>query len=64
MEKTRLEYNRKIIAKLSELIEQYPNFRFVQLLYACGIIDGSDRFYDESLVSYKKLDNINLKKDK
>ena len=55
---TRLEYNREIINKLSELIEKYPDCRFGQLLINVEIVKGTtdnngqffvlDPFYDES----------------
>lgn len=55
---TRLEYNREIINKLSELIEKYPDWRFGQLLINTEIVKGTtdnngqffvlDPFYDES----------------
>lgn len=55
---TRLEYNREIINKLSELIEKYPDWRFGQLLINVEIVKGTtdnneqffvlDPFYDES----------------
>lgn len=51
---SRQEYNRKILEKLSEIVEKYPNWRFQQLLWNVGIITRDmnghieDNFYEES----------------
>lgn len=62
---TRLEYNREIINKLSELIEKYPDWRFGQLLINVEIVKGTtdnngqffvlDPFYDESEAIYNRM---------
>lgn len=44
----RQEVNKEILKKLEYYVEQYPNMRFCQLLYMLNIIDGSNKFYEES----------------
>ena len=34
----RQEYNRKIISKLNKIVEEYPDLRFGQILWNCGIL--------------------------
>lgn len=61
----RLLYNRAIIDKLSELVQQNPHLRFTQLLWVTGIIesetdsDGNtkvvDNFYEESERTWNKM---------
>lgn len=45
---SRQESNKEILKKLEYYIEQYPDMRFCQLLYMLDIIDGTDKFYEES----------------
>ena len=68
----RQEYNRKIISRLGELVEKYPNLRFHQLLFCCdllhttpdseGITRMDDPFYVESEIAWKQLKNSKLLK--
>lgn len=68
----RQEYNRKIISRLGELVEKYPNLRFHQLLFCCdllhttpdseGIARMDDPFYVESETAWKQLKNSKLLK--
>lgn len=59
---TRLEANRKIIEKLAELVEEFPEQRFGQILINHGIIDtGEDLFYQTSDETLEKLQNANPK---
>ena len=45
----RLEVNRAIIAKIAELVEKNPDWRFHQLLQNAGIETPlKDQFYEES----------------
>lgn len=55
--KSRYQYNCAIIFKLSQLVEKYPELRFIQLLQAIGIVDadGRDRFYEESVDTWKGI---------
>lgn len=67
---TRYLYNKAIINKLQELIEEYPDLRFGQLLVNCGIIttfeDDSGRivafdpFYTESEKTWQRVINSNF----
>lgn len=46
---TRLEANRKILEKISEIVETQPDWRFHQILQNMGIESpGCDQWYDES----------------
>ena len=66
----RQEYNRKILSKLSEIVEECPYLRFGQILIGCGIIqyrsgvlvDGQrediltiDPYYDESELIWERM---------
>lgn len=55
--RSRYQYNCAIISKLSQLVEKYPELRFIQLLQAIGIVDadGRDRFYEESIDTWKGI---------
>lgn len=51
-------YNELIINKLESLIHKHPDIRFCQLLSNLKILEpGVDKFYEESEVTLKKLDN-------
>ena len=67
---TRQEYNRKILNKLFELVEKYPDLRFGQLLVNCDVIqyeknvltDGDrediltiDPFNEESEIIWQRM---------
>ena len=71
----RQEYNRKILTKLSELVEKHPYLRFGQLLVDCEIIkyehsvlcDGQredilviDPFNEESEITWDRVKNNKL----
>ena len=43
----RYENNKKILTKIAEFIERCPDMRFIQLLWALGIVNSEDRFYEE-----------------
>lgn len=58
---TRYEYNKQILKILSDKVEQCPEMRFVQILWALGIDDGQDNFYKESKETLNDVKN-NLKK--
>ena len=48
--------NVAIVKKLRKVIDMYPELRFVQLLYATGILDGHDLFYEESTKTLEKME--------
>lgn len=60
----RHEFNRKILEKLSEIVDKYPDWRFNQILENVGITDGYEyesarptlNFYEESVDTYKKIE--------
>ena len=54
--RSRYSYNKEIVSKISKIIEMYPELRFIQILYAIGILDGADYFYEESKVTNEKID--------
>lgn len=58
---SRLEENKQIVEKISKIVDACPQLRFIQLLWALGIVDGHDRFYEESELTNKVID-INYKK--
>ena len=49
--------NVAIVKKLRKVIDMYPELRFVQILYAVGILDGQDLFYEESAKTLKKMED-------
>lgn len=53
----RIDANRKIVARLAELVEHFPDWRFHQLLMNVGIEEpGKDKFYEESEETMDKLE--------
>lgn len=54
--KTRQEYNYKCLDVLREMVEKYPDWRFMQILSNTGI-DEID-FYEESVDTFNKIKNI------
>jgi hypothetical protein len=63
----RLKSNLKIIEILTDLANQNPDWRFHQLLQNLEVESvGEDRFYEESNMTLKLLENNikNLKKEK
>ena len=63
---TRQETNKKILEKLSELVEKYPDQRFGQLLVITNIVETNlvmghievdDPFDDESTEIYNRMLN-------
>lgn len=56
LDQKRLAKNREIVAKLSMLVEKYPEWRFHQLLMNVGIEEpGQDKWYEESDATMVKL---------
>lgn len=53
--KSRYKCNKEILNILIDLIEKYPDWRFHQLLQNVRIEDFSDRFYEESRETLKRL---------
>ena len=63
---SRQECNKLIIEKLSELVEEYPDMRFGQLLVNCEIIRvipsdkqllAMDPFYEEPEITWERIKN-------
>lgn len=66
MNKNRQEYNKKILAILSEYVEKYPDMRFTQALWNLKLIDHEpiidhkpliiiDRYYEEPWVTLERI---------
>ncbi len=69
---TRLEANRKILEKIQQKIEEYPDLRFGQILWSLGILEFKksikindfsedsyemrDPFYEESVITLKRIE--------
>jgi len=52
----RLLNNRFILARLAELVEKYPDWRFHQLLQNAGVSrPGEDQFYEESKKTFENM---------
>ena len=61
----RQEYNLKIIQKIFALVMEEPDLRFIQALWALGVIDrenGSlnikDRFYEEPEDTLERMEKL------
>ena len=54
--KMRQEYNYKCLDILKEMIENYPDWRFTQIIFNIGLAE--DRFYEESIDTFEKIKNI------
>lgn len=54
---SRLENNIEILKKIESVVNNCPELRFIQILWALGIIDGQDRFNEESVDTKKIVDN-------
>ena len=65
MENTRYLHNVAIIQKLKQLVEEYPEQRFTQLLWNAGIINSGgnkviDNFYEESKETWRNMTKNNF----
>ena len=58
---TRQEANKKILEKLSKMVEKYPDWRFGQLLVNCDLLEiiepgiVADPFHEESEQTLKNI---------
>ena len=52
---TRLEANIKILNIIEQLIHEFPDMRFIQLLTTIDVILGTDQFYEESEITLKRI---------
>ena len=52
---TRLMANIKISNIISQLIYEFPDMRFIQLLTTVDAILGTDQFYEESEVTLNRI---------
>ena len=52
---TRLMANIKISNIISQLIYEFPDMRFIQLLTIVDVILGTDQFYEESEVTLNRI---------
>lgn len=57
----RLEANRELLKLVSTVVEIYPDWRFQQVLWNMSITDGTDKFYEESVETLKRVkEHLNL----
>lgn len=52
---TRLESNIKILNIVEQLVHEFPDMRFIQLLTTVDAILGTDQFYEESEVTLNRI---------
>ena len=52
---TRLEANIKILNIVEQLVHEFPDMRFIQLLTVVDAILGTDQFYEESEVTLNRI---------
>ena len=55
MKNSKEEVNMKIYELLGDFLLTYPELRFIQALWAIGIVDREDRFYEPSEVTLEKI---------
>lgn len=48
-------YNMQLAYEVLDYIMDNPDLRFIQALWALGIVDGNDRFYESSEKTLQKL---------
>ena len=53
--KERNKYNTECMNKLLKFLEENPDLRFIQALWALNIISNEDRFYEEPDVTLEKI---------
>lgn len=57
--------NLAIIRKIVEIMDNYPDMRFQQILYVYDIVEeGEDKFYEEPSETLRKLNHNILTKKK
>ena len=49
------KYNKECLRELTEFLKDHPEMRFIQALWALGIVNSEDRFYEESEVTFNKI---------
>lgn len=57
--KSRLEANRAIVGKIAEAVEEFPDWRFHQIMQNLGLEPGGsdgDPFYEESARTLARLE--------
>ena len=52
---TRLEANIKILNIIEQLVHEFPDMRFIQLLTTVDVILCTDQFYEESEITLKRI---------
>ena len=58
----RYDSNKKLIDKLSNLVEKHPDLRFGQILIAYGFVKSdTDLFYEEPIDTLKNIRDDNSK---
>ncbi len=50
-----MKENLEILNIIVDFIKENPNLRFIQALWALGIVDREDRFYEESKQTLKRI---------
>ena len=51
----RYKNNLEILKRLDTFLHEYSEMRFIQALWTLNIVDNSDRFYEESSYTLKKM---------
>ena len=57
-------YNLEIVYEVLSYLLDHPEMRFIQALWALGIADGSDLFYEPSARTYEKIQMMKEKEKK
>ena len=52
------KYNKECLEKLSVILEQHPELRFIQALWALDIVDREDRFFEEPNITLERIEEV------
>lgn len=52
--------NRQIVAKISDLVERYPDLRFGQILTILNVVDTDNLFNEEPYEVLNRVNSIKL----
>ena len=53
--KKKLADNIKLLNIIEQLVHEFPDMRFIQLLTTVDVILGTDQFYEESEITLKRI---------
>ena len=48
----------RLVREVFDKVIEHPELRFIQILWNLKIVDNEDRFYEESVDTYKRLSSV------